>query len=121
MSRAMKTGFPGELFAEPPGAEEKATDEEADNADGAGSREDRSAVEIEAANGAGGIEKGDSEGVGAVVESDQRKGAEGPEDESMGKAGEWALVDDFGLEEDFPDEVADALGDREEVEGRVFF
>jgi len=39
----------------------------------------------------------------------------------VGEAGERALADDFGLEEDFPDEVADALGDGEEVEAGIFF
>ncbi len=116
-----EAGFPGELFAEPSGAEEEAADEEAEDADGAGSGEDGGEVEVEAANGAGGIEKGESEGVGAVVERDQRKGAEGPEDEGVGEAGERALADDFGLEEDFPDEVADALADGEEVEARRLF
>ena len=49
------------------------------------------------------------------------KAQEGPEDEGVGEAGERALADDFGLEEDFPDEVADALADGEEMEAGSFF
>jgi hypothetical protein len=56
-----------------------------------------------------------------VVERDQGKGAEGPEDEGVGEAGQRALADDLGLAEDFPEEVPDALADGEEVEAASFF
>ena len=116
-----EAGFPGEFFAEPLGADEEAADEEAQDADGAGGGEDGGEPEVEAADGAGGREESESEDGGAVVERDQHKGAEGPEDEGVGEAGGGPLADDFGLEEDFPDEVADALADGEEMEAGVFF
>lgn len=56
-----------------------------------------------------------------MVESDQRKGAKGPEDGGVGKTGKRALANDLGLEEDFPDEVTDALAEGEEAEVRIFF
>jgi hypothetical protein len=56
-----------------------------------------------------------------VVERDKREGAEGPEDGGVGESGERALANNFGLEEDFPDEVADAPGDGEEVKAWILF
>ena len=55
-----------------------------------------------------------------MVERDQGEGEESPEDEGVGDAGEWALADDFGLAEDFPDEVFDALRDGAEGPAEVF-
>ena len=57
----------------------------------------------------------------AMVERDQGKGAESPEDKGVGEAGEGALADDFCLAHDFPDEVPDASADGGEVEAGVFF
>ena len=56
-----------------------------------------------------------------MVQRDQREGQEGPEDEGMGEAGERELADDFGLAENFPEEVPDALAQREEVEAGISF
>jgi hypothetical protein len=56
-----------------------------------------------------------------VVERDHDEGAEGPEDAGVSDAGGGALADDFGLEENFRDEVADAVGEGEQVEARVLF
>ncbi len=106
-----EAGFPGELFAQPFGADEEAADEEAEDADGAGHGEGGGKVEVEAADSARGREKAEAEAHGEVVERDQRKGAEGPEDEGVGQARQRALADDFGLAEHFPDEVADALAE----------
>ena len=44
-----EAGFPGELLAEPFGADEEAADEEAEDADGAGQGEGGGEVEVEAA------------------------------------------------------------------------
>ena len=55
-----------------------------------------------------------------MVEGDEGEGEESPEDEGVGDAGERALADDFGLAEDFPDEVADAPGDGVERPAEVF-
>ena len=51
-----------------------------------------------------------------MVEGDEGEGEEAPEDEGMGEAGEGPFADDFGLAEDFPDEVADARAEGEEME-----
>jgi len=56
-----------------------------------------------------------------VVERDQGEGEKGPEDQGVGQAGKWALADDFGLEEDFGDEIGYSFGYWEEVEAGVFF
>jgi hypothetical protein len=77
-------------------------------------------VEVEAADEARGIEKADAEAGGEVVERDEREGEEAPEDEGVGDAGQRALADDFGLAEDFPEEIPDALADGEEMEAGVF-
>ena len=98
-----EAGFPGKLLAQPFGTDEEAADEEAENADRAGQREDGGKVKVEAADRAVGREKADAEADGAVVERDQRKGAEGPEDESVRQTGERALANDFGLAEHLPE------------------
>ncbi len=46
-----------------------------------------------------------------MVQRDEGEGAESPEDKCVRDAGEWALADDFGLEEDFRYEVPDAAAD----------
>ena len=56
-----------------------------------------------------------------MVERDQGEGAEAPEDKGVGEAGERALADDFGLAENFPEEIPDAAAEGEEVEASVFF
>ena len=56
-----------------------------------------------------------------MVDRHQGEGKEGPEDKGVGQAGERALANDFGLEEDFRDEVPDALADWEEAEAGVLF
>ena len=78
-------------------------------------------IEIEAAEEPGGVQKADAEADGAMVERDEGEGEKRPEDEGVGEAGQRALADDFGLAEDFPEEVPDALADGEEVEAGVFF
>ena len=55
-----------------------------------------------------------------MVERDQRKGAEGPEDKGVRQAGERALANDFGLEEHLPDEVPDAFAEGEEMKAGIF-
>ncbi len=55
-----------------------------------------------------------------MVERDQGKGAEGPEDEGMRQAGKRALANDFALEEHLPDKIPNALADGEEVKAGVF-
>ena len=54
-----------------------------------------------------------------MVERDQGEGAEGPEDEGVGQAGEGALADDLGLAEHLPDELPDSLADREEAKAGI--
>jgi hypothetical protein len=56
-----------------------------------------------------------------VVERDEGKGAEGPEDEGVGEAGKWALANDLGLAENFPEEVPEALADVSEMKAGVRF
>ena len=67
-----------------------------------------------------GIEETDSEADGEVVQRDEGEGAESPEDEGVGEAGQGALADDFGLADDFPEEVPDAFADGREAEFGVF-
>ncbi len=55
-----------------------------------------------------------------MVQGNEGEGAESPEDEGVGQAGKRALADHFGLAEDFPEEIPDALADGEEMEGGVF-
>ena len=54
-----------------------------------------------------------------MVEGDQDKGAETPEDQGVGEAGERALADDLGLEGYLPDEIPEAAADGEEAEAGV--
>lgn len=116
-----EAGLPGELLAEPSGTDEEAADEKADDAYGAGEGEEGGEVEVQAGDGACRREETEAEADGAVVEGDEGEGEEGPEDEGVGEAGEGPLANDFGLEEDFRDEVGYAFGDGEEVEVGVFF
>jgi len=116
-----EAGFPGELFAEPFGSNEKAANEEAEDSHGAGQCESGGEVEIDASDGAVGREKPDAEADRAVVKRDQGEGQEGPEYEGVGEAREWAFADDFGLAKHLPEEVPGALADGEEVKAGVFF
>ena len=113
-------GLDGDLFAQPARADEEAADEEAEDADGAGEGEGRGGVEVDAAEPACRVQKGEAEAVGPVVQRDQNKGAEAPEDEGVGQAGQGALADDFGLAEDFGEEVPRAAAHVIEVEAGIF-
>ncbi len=116
-----EAGFPGELLAQPFGPDEEAADEQTENAAGAGQGKDCGKPEIESADRSRGIEKAESKRSSAMVQRNQHKGAEGPEDEGVGQAGRGPLADDFGLKKHLPDEVADALADGKEVKARVLF
>ena len=56
-----------------------------------------------------------------MVESDEGEGAESPEDEGVRETWEGPLADDFGLTNDFPEEVPHALTDGGDAEVRIFF
>ena len=113
--------FPGEMLPEPFGPDEKAADKKREDADCTGQRKNRSKPEVETAENARRIEKAKTENGGAVIEGNKGEGEEGPEDKGMSEAGKRSLPDDLGLQEDFPDEVADARSNGEEVETGVFF
>ena len=55
-----------------------------------------------------------------MVERDERKGEEAPEDEGVREAGKRALANDLGLAEHLPEEVPYPLADGSEVEVGVF-
>ena len=114
-------GFVRDFLAEPAGAHEEAADEEAEDADGASSGKCGGELGVEAAEEAGGIEESEAEANREVIEGHEGEGAESPEDEGVGDAGQGALADDFGLAEHFPEEVPDAFADGSEAEARVFF
>src|ERR1017187_172350 len=115
-----ESGFVGGLLAEPPGAHQKAANEEAHDAGCAGQGECGSKIKIETAKPAFGREKADSQSHSKVVESDQGEGTEPPEDEGVRQAGQRALSNDLSLADHLPDEVPDAAADGEQVEVRVF-
>ena len=56
-----------------------------------------------------------------MVQRDEGKSAESPEDEGVSEAREWPLADNFGLAEDFRYEVPDAAADRCKAEACTFF
>ena len=113
-------GFVRNFLTKPSGAHEEATDKEAEDADGAGGGECGREVGVEATEEAGGIEESQAEADSEVIEGDESEGAESPEDEGVGEAGERALANDLGLAEDFPEEVPDAFTDGSEAEVRIF-
>ena len=55
-----------------------------------------------------------------MVEADQGEGEESPEDEGVEEAREWALADDLGLAEDFPEEIPSAFADMGEMKAGIF-
>ena len=55
-----------------------------------------------------------------MVERDQDKGAEAPENKGVGQAGQGPLADDLGLESDLPDEIPEAPADGREAEAGVW-
>lgn len=55
-----------------------------------------------------------------MIQRDESKSAESPEDEGVGETRQRALPDDFGLAHHLPDEVPDTIADREEAKIRVF-
>jgi hypothetical protein len=114
-----EAGLPGELGTEPDGTEKEAADEEGEDGDGASEGEEAGEIVVETAKDATRREKAKAETGGAVVEGDKRKGAEGPEDECVGEAGEWALLDDLGLAENLPKEVPEALANVRKMKARV--
>ena len=73
-----------------------------DDAHRAGHSENRRKVEIESAHSPRRIEKAKPEDRRAVIQRDQRKGAERPEDQRVGKARQRPLADDLGLEASLP-------------------
>lgn len=109
-----EAGFPGEAGSEPPGPDEKPADEQANNADGAKQGKDSREVEIEAADGADGVEEAQAEQSGAVVQGNQGEGAKSPENECVRKTRKGASTDDPGLAQNLPDELPECLprGDR---------
>ena len=114
-------GLVGDFLAEPDGADEEAADEEARRSrwrPAAPTRRRRRSRSGRSRLSGG--RKPRRRPSGEVVERDQGEGEESPEDEGVGDAGQRALADDFGLAEDFPDEVADAAGDGAEREAEVF-
>src|ERR1035437_6599702 len=115
-----ESGFVGGLLAEPPGAHQKAANEEAHDAGCAGQGECGSKIKIETAKPAFGREKADSQSHSKVVESDQGEGTEPAEDEGVRQAGQRALSNDLSLADHLPDKVPDAAADWEQVEVRVF-
>ena len=112
-------GLIGRFFSEPFGPDEKAANEEAEDADGADKGEGGGEVVIETPKLAGGRKEAKSQDDGAMIKRDQREGAEGPEDEGVGQTGEGPFADDFGLAEHLPYKIPDALADREEAKAGV--
>ena len=55
-----------------------------------------------------------------MIEGDEGEGAESPEDEGVGEAGQGAFADDFRLADDLPEEVPDAAAESE-VEAGILF
>ena len=54
-----------------------------------------------------------------MVQRDQDKGAETPEDQGVGQAGQRALANDFSLEGYLPEKIPEAAADGEEMEAGV--
>ena len=78
--------FVGKLVAEPARADEKPADEKAEDADGASQRKHGGEIEVESAEHACRRKKAYAESAGDVIQRDERKGAEAPEDKGMGEA-----------------------------------
>ncbi len=112
--------FVRHLAAKPDGTHEEAAHEKTGDADRDKQRKGGGEPEVEAADPAVGIEEAEAKAGGEMVERDERKGEKSPEDESVGETGERALLDDFGLADDFPEEVPDALADGRDVEVGIF-
>jgi hypothetical protein len=112
-------GPPGDLFAEPDGMEKETSDEEGKNGDGASQGEEGGEIVVEATKRTAGQEKTKAETDGAVVERNQGKRAEGPENECVSEAGKRPFANDFGLAEDFPEEVPEALAEVSELKAGV--
>lgn len=116
-----EAGFPGDFGAKPDGTQEEAADEEGEDGDAASESEKCCEIEIEPAKNATRREKAKTETGGAVIECDQSECAEGPEDESMGEAGQRALTDNLGLAENLPKEVPQAFSEMGEMKAGVGF
>ena len=61
----------------------------------------------------------ESEAGGEVVQSDQRKRAEAPEDESVRGSGDGPLLNHLALQQDFEGESANARGEQTETEAGI--
>ena len=104
-------------LAEPFGLNDEAADGEADDGDryshGEGGGE-------EAVGGAEPavveVQEREAETEGEMIQGHEAESAETPEEECVGEAGKGALLDDFGLAEDFPDEFFNAGCERKERE-----
>src|SRR5271157_1180090 len=116
-----KTGTPGELLSKPAGPQQKAADEKAQNSDGTGEGKKTCKVVVEAAKSSSGVKEWNAQPNGEVVEGDDYKSAEPPENKGMSNAGQRPLANHFGLAKNLPQKVPDTLADGEEVEVRVLF
>ncbi len=113
--------FVGGLLTEPTRAYEKATNKQAQNADSAGDGESRGEVEVEASDEARRGKKTDTEPDRCMIQGDQGECQKSPEDEGVGQAGKWPLLNHLGLAEDLGEEVPGAAAHVSQVKARVFF
>ena len=112
-------GLPGNL-AQPFGPHQESPHKQAENADRAGDGEDGRKIKVQSPYAPCGIEKANAENRRAVVQRNQREGAERPEHQRMRHARKRPLANHLRLQQHLPDKVAHALADREEMKVRVF-
>ncbi len=94
--------------AEPFRPDHQAAERQARDGDRHGDGENRGQREVDSAEHAVAGEQLDMHALGEMVDGDEREGAEAPEHERVRESGQRALADHFALQQNFPDEVADA-------------
>ena len=78
-------------------------------------------IKVNSPHASRGIEKSNAQNRRAVVQRDQREGAERPEDQRMRHARKRPLANHFCLAQHLPDEIAHAFADGEEMKIRILF
>ena len=108
-------------LAQPLGPHQKSPHKENGDACRAGDGKDRRKIEINSSHASRRIEEAKAENHRAVIQCNQREGAERPENESVRHAHERPLADHLRLQQHLPDEVPHPFADRKEMKIRIIF
>src|SRR5215471_8788084 len=101
------SGF-GRNFTQPTGAKNEASETQIHDSDNDRNGNHGDEAHVDAAEDVFPREEWEAEAKRKVVKGDEGEGEKAPKNQGMGSAGDGALFNNFGLEEDLPDEIGEA-------------